>query len=245
MPAETEISWPVTAASRALLADPLDPDYIELRDDFIGGGLSINQGNATIGELGWASIALFNLPVVDWIDSIADHPGIFRIASATATNDGGLITFTGLANSEAGRLPPVVALTGWRLVFIARLSSAANVALQIGLLFDTNGVPAAHGIYWQFDTAAGDTLFSAVCRSAGTETKTPSLVAGNTSWNKFEIFCNTAGTISFSINGGTAINIAANVPTIAMTPVFRVQTRTTASKSLDIDFFGAAFQVSR
>jgi hypothetical protein len=235
-----------TAMTRGLITDPLDLDYMVLRDDFIGGGHAGFGGQNTIGELGWTGASLTGAATIDYIDAVANHPGIFRMTTNTSDNDGALLTFMGTSGSEAGRFPPLNALTGWKVRMVIRLSSAASVGLRCGLALDTNavGAPAA-GIYWQFDTDLSDSFFSAVCRSASTETKTASAVAGDTNWHVIDIFSNTSGTISFQIDGGTAIDITTNVPTIAMTPYFSILTRTTAAKTLDVDSWGAILTVSR
>jgi hypothetical protein len=91
-----------------------------------------------------------------------------------------------------------------------------------------------NGIYWQFDTNAADTNFSAVTRSASTETKTASATAANTAWNLLTIRSDAAGTIIFSING-VDTSISTNVPTVALSPFLRVVTRTAAARSVDVD----------
>lgn len=245
MPSETDIAWPTTSISRGLLADPIDPKYVVLKDEFSGGSTSA-AGQGAIGELGWSQLNITTAATSDWIASVADHPGIFRLSTAANDNDGAVLALNyGLSFSEVGRLPPLNALTGWRVRFIGRINSTASISIRWGLAVDTNSIIPADGIWWQYDTDAPDVNFSAVCRAASLETKTASAVAAATGWMVFDIWSDTSGTISFSINGGTAINIAATVPTVALSPFFNCVTRTTAGKTADVDFWAVQMTVAR
>jgi hypothetical protein len=246
MSAETRIDWPTTTITRGLLADPLDPDYIVVRDDFVGGSRS--AGLPTVGEIGWITLGIGGgLSAGDNIAGVTNHPGIFRIANDTASDNFGASCSLCYSASfgEIGRLQPLNALTGWRLRYVFRLNSSADVGVRIGLTLDGNTAEPADGIWLEYDTDESDTNFTAVCRASSTETKTSLAVAVNTTWNTIDIFSNTAGTISFSLNGGTAVNIATNVPSISMSPWFMVVNRTTSIKTLDMDYFGMLMIVSR
>lgn len=245
MSAETDLVWPTTAVTRALLADPLDVDQIALRDDFIGGGAASNS-TGVIGELGWTQVNITSASTCTWLAAIADHPGIFRMTTGTLDNDGAALTLNyGPAFAIAARLPPVNALTGWRIRFIFRITSTTSISFRIGITDAPQGLKPTNGIFWQYDTDDGDANFSFTCRST-TETKTASAVPADTAWHVVDIFSDTAGTISGSIDGGATINIAATVPTVAMSPWVAIGTRAAAAaRTCDVDFFGLTMTVAR
>lgn len=240
--ATTLSTFASTALTRGLITDPLDPDYLVLKEDFVGG----NVPAGLLGELGWTPVNITSSATMDYITATTNRPGLVQITTGTLDNDGGALALNyGTAFSEAGRIPPLNALTGWKIRFSAKIDATTSISIRWGLAVDPNTVEPANGIYWQYDTDATDSNFSAVCRSASTSTKTASSVAADTNYHVFEIYSNSSGTITFQIDGGTAINITTNIPSIALSPFFNIATRTTAAKSCTIDFWSFLMTVAR
>lgn len=235
----------IPASTLGLLSDPLDKNDIVLRDDFLGGG----QGSTSfgvIGEIGWSIANIVNAGASDWIPSVANHPGIYRLGTGVAANDGQVLTINyGPSFTQMGRVQPLSTITGWAMRFIARLTQTTLCALRFGVAVGADTLKPTNFIGWQYDTTDSDTNFSATCRSAGTETKTASSVAADTNWHVFDISSSVIGTMSFTIDGGTPITISTNVISTAANFFFQMGTRTTASKSADFDMFAFYSTISR
>lgn len=247
MPSETELVWPTTSVTRGWLADPIDPDIIVLRDDFIGGGAASGSFGSW-GELGWSQANIVTAGTTDWIAGIANHPGIIRLGTGANDNDGQVLTLGyGPGFIQIGRLMPLNALAGWKMRFIFRINSTASIAFRIGVVEAAQAqvLKPATFIGWQYDTDDTDVNFSLVCRSASLETKTASAVAADTGWHVVEIYSDTSGTITGTIDGGAAINIAATVTALSTAPFCQLGTRTTAVKTADFDFFGLTATIAR
>lgn len=226
-------------------ADLLEPDLVWLRDDFIGGSTTGSSFGA-IGELGWSVASITGAHASEYITGEANRWGLYRCQSNTTTNDGAqlALNWTGGGFNKVQRIPALNATTGWAARFIARINSTAACNFRIGLMDDPQSALPANGMWIEYE-AASDTFFTAVCRAAGTETESVTAVTADTGWHVFDISCSVSGTISFSVDGGSAVTIATNVPSAALCPSMIIQTTTTAAKSADIDFFGLRATVAR
>lgn len=240
----TTMTFPTVSGNIMSYQDVMNEDWVVMRDDFIGGSTSGTNFGA-IGELGWSAATIAGTSVFDWITGVSNRWGIFRAETATAGSDAAQISLNwGASFSKVQRIPPLNAITGWKFRFIARINSIAACNFRIGLVDDPQNAQPSNGIWFEFE-AASDTFYTAVTRSGGSETESASAVAADTGWHVFDIYSNVAGTILFSVDGGSAISLAATVPSAALCPSMIIQTTTTAAKSADIDFFAMYAPITR
>lgn len=104
--------------------------------------------------------------------------------------------------------------------------------------------PPTGGIYIEKDLA--DTQWFGVCRSASTSTRTASLgtvTSGN--WVRLRMRRVSTTEIAFSLNDGTEIKVATNVPTGAQALYTQIVNDDGVAKSFDIDFCELLVAVSR
>lgn len=169
------------------------------------------------------------------------NPGQVSFTTPAISGQGVYIGKGNLAGS-AGTFGALGSNAGWELNWIAKISATTNICLRIGLVGTGQAAADAPtgGIYVEYDTANTgntNTNFTWVTRSASTPTySTTNAIAADTNFHRFRIRSLVAGTILFSVDGGTEASIATNVPTVIMAPFFQVITRTTATATATLDF---------
>lgn len=177
------------------------------------------------------------------------HVGIFRLgntntsvgnyASLSLATGAPLVPFpyqTDLANATAL----------WEEDWIFSLTQTTNVHADLG--FATSGTNATENVssYFvgiRFDSSLSDTNFM----FGANGTFVSSGVAADTGWHHLKIKNTAVGTISMSLDGGTAVTACASGCTITatwqsaqrMTPAALIEAVTNAqANTLDLDFFG-------
>lgn len=201
---------------------------LHLRDEFLSGQWS----DTNIGSLGWRA---------NTIGAAGTHA---TIAPGTDNWGGVLITSSNVAGRAEGiaLVPdgggganyPIRNLnlaTNWSMKVRFALNQTTDTRFYIGFSGDTTGILPAAGIFFRYDTNRGDANFTAECRSASTSTSTSMAVAADTSDHTIRIYSTSAGTISFSLDGATAITIATNVPSAQVAPILLIGTDAAASKA--------------
>jgi len=217
--------------------DPLDEDSIWLREEFASGA---EATDGDLGDLGWEVIRSgAGVPVGQAGE--ANHPGIWRLVTGTTSDQ---YTLVNVSNNRAS----IIALSSstFESKFIARQSSCADVGVNIGWVAGgAHAVSPTTGIYVRLDTADADTNYQFVVGD-GTEQINDTAVACNTNWNLFRLYSTDGGTtMSLDINGSNVATETLNIPTAVLSPAFQVQTRTTADKTLDLDFFAFETTLTR
>lgn len=171
-------------------------------------------------------------------------------SASTFTNQGQLKLTTGAVSGNGGALykgngaASVGALNtnaGWEWNAVLTLGAITNIAFRAG--FVLQGQEAADtptdGIWVRFDTTPGDTLYTFECRaagsSAGSTSTTNSIAPVALTFAHLKIRSTVAGTILFSVNGGTETAISTNVPTGLLKPFFQVLTRTASAQFMTTD----------
>ena len=215
------------------------------RDDFLSSTSTLTSITATAtitGDSGlWnAAIVGAGTQIFGSNASTFTNPGAFSLAtSAAATGDGIALFKCNTVNVGNPSFGALGSNADWEINWIVEINSVASVCLRVGLCAASTQTadPPTGGIWIRFDTAASDTFFTAECRSASTSTT--SVLATSPSANtfyRFRIRSLVAGTILFSVNGGSEVSINTNVPTVVLGPWMQLITRTAASKTAIIDF---------
>lgn len=172
---------------------PLQPQTrIYLKDEFASGNIT----SGSIGELGWVFDAIGSGGGVSQVSTTYGHPqmGVVRVYS-TVNAAGETLSSgnSGYINSATNR--------SWRVTFVGNTDQTTAVRLYFGLGDGTTALQA-NGIGFRYDTTLGDTAWMAYVMSGGTQSATTTGVAVNTTaFPRFQIECNSAGTITYFIDG--------------------------------------------
>jgi hypothetical protein len=169
------------------------------------------------------------------------NPGVMTISSAaTAGGDGCAICKGSGGSASMGALG---SNAGWEANFVIASATLTNVALRVGFVL---GGQQAHdaptdGIWVEFDTSntgKSDTDYTWVTAKASTYnySTTNSIAPVASTFVRLRIRSLVAGTILFSVNGGTETAISTDVPTGALQLFMQSLTRTTAIRTLQVDF---------
>jgi hypothetical protein len=190
-----------------------------LKDDFIAGATATS-------ELQWQNMG----GTISRVAGLADHPGILRY-DTTATS--GTLAGMTLGQNGTGTFLPAEMFD---MTWILRLNTNdANTLVRIGLEATGNSNPDSNGIY--IEKLAADTQWFGVTRAASSQNRTTALANVSTNWVKFRIRRVNATTVAFSLDDGAETTATLTIPTVALQPILFITNSTTASKTIDIDFF--------
>lgn len=167
------------------------------------------------------------------------NPGVLVIPTGTTSGNGAAF-FKG--GSGVGIYGALGSNGGWEWDGIFKIASTATIAVRYGIVKSGQFVsdPPTDGMYVEYDTANTgntDTKFTWVTRSASTSAYgTTGAINADTNYHHFKIRSVVAGTILFSVDGGTEYSTTTDVSTGLMTVFFQVLTRTTSAATLSVDF---------
>lgn len=223
--------------------DPGVKNFVRLFDDFTGDVIA-DQWSAAQGSDGQGAIA-----------------------AVVASSIGGVVRLTS-GDAGSGTAADASILThglNWRasngglyLRVRAALESAANVCVNIGftdvLATTTLEMPVtisgttlttatANGVVFVYDTAQTNDFWHMQGVKADTDTaiNNSSVLPVAATYNTYEIFINDSGAASFYIDEIFKGAVANAVTTsTALTPVIGIETRTTTTKYIDIDYIEVA-----
>lgn len=219
-------------------------DYMFEWDDFFGGDNTVGM----IGKLGWRlgvnGVLSTSVTNCSFQATAADHPGIYQIGTGTTDNDHRHILLCGSSQAHT-RMS-----TGTKIKFVVNITSVSDVGYFIGLSNSSTGLydsGATRYLAVRADTDDGDTVFYVVEKDGGSETKTSTGVSFATGWHVIEIEITSTGTSATVTVDGTPINVSTAIFVSAGNgfPVAEVRTRTTSSKTLQIDYYSDRELVSR
>jgi len=236
--------------ARDFLANPAS---VILREDFANSAEANNQivvegfansaePNNQIGELGWAEFGTGTGQTITSPVSPNPNIGIRRLTSgSTAAGNGKTIYLS--------RIIPIGSVN-WEICWVAALSQTTDCDMIVGLTNDNVGIGITRfggksmGVRY---SSAVDTNFMFFSKNtdldwAANDSNNFSVSSGvavNTNYNTFRLR-NVNGVYSASINGGafvTITNTLTGITSNSMIPFFYIATRTTANRSLNVDFF--------
>lgn len=218
--------------------------YVFFSDDFLGDVID-DAWSAAEGNDAQAIIATINAQAGGVVRMVTGDTAVVAESAQSLThglnwkaNQGGLYM--------AARVK-LVSSTADVCVNIGFTDTLATTTLEepitlSGTTLTTNASDAAVFVY---DTAATNDFWHLQGVKADTDTALLNSATGPTAdaWQLFEVAIDTNGTASFYIDGvlkGTVAN--AVTTTVALTPVITAMARTTASKTVDVDYVVVAAQ---
>lgn len=248
----------LTAADIPSAAGITSPATAGFREDFLGWGL-INQAitvspNLANGDTTWLVMSLGGTT-----NTLVSSPGTFlnpgqlTFTTLNVSADGMVLYKGGDSASGGASVASLGALgsnAGWELHFIAKLSQTTLCAMRLGVVAggSENVAAPTNGIWIEYDTsnASSSTDFTWVTASAAsTNYSTTNAIAVDTNFHHFRIRSTVAGTIGFSVDGGTEATVSTDVPTVALGVFITLVTRTGTAKSCVLDFVSYSASTGR
>lgn len=177
--------------------------------------------------------------------------GTITVSATTAGPTGDAIGILDMTSSSGGGISSGSSVLSWNpsthtfdVLIRANLRTTTSISACWGMnaSITTTETTATDLISVCYDTTQSDTNFMYVTRAASTSTRTSSGVAADTAWHTFRIRSTTAGTILFSIDGGTETSQSTNVPTANIFPVIIVKS---TSGHIQTDYYFANLALSR
>jgi hypothetical protein len=231
------------------LTDAVDfiatPNNIILRDDFISGGST----TGIVGDLGWFVFSSGGGTGASITGPLLVFPNIGAriLTCGNATNAGQVVYLGSLIN--------LLTYANWELCFVVKLNQTTDCDLIVGLTKDNGaiGIGKFGGIsFGARYSSATDTDFMFYSKNtnltfAANDANNYAIssgVAAGTTYNTFRIRSTVAGALQMSINGGSfvAVDTSSITTSGVFIPFFYIATRTTTSKSIDVDFFSMKIQ---
>jgi len=116
--------------------------------------------------------------------------------------------------------PPLGANANWTMIYRVKLSATTAVQVYFGFVQNqfAGAVPPASWFGFRFDTVNSLTAFQGEACTTNTCTSTANLATVDTAYHTYKMRSTSAGTILFSVDGGTELSVATNVPTGNVTP---------------------------
>lgn len=201
--------------------DPASTMFLD--DDF----MSATTTTTNFSTLGW-TVANGSQA---FVAGVANHPGILqKTTGATAA-----VAYLALRGTPATGLFLPAEL--FDMTWIVRLNTNdANTVIRMGLTSDPSSSAPTHGIY--VEKKAADTQWFGTCRATNSENRTAALATIDTNFHRFRIWRSDASTISFSIDGGTALTQTSTIPTAALMVGLTITNNSAAEdKTIDLDYF--------
>ncbi len=225
---------------------PVGVGAIGFKDDFITftGSGNISTSAAFQCDTPWLAVQVSagTQSASQTTDATFANPGNIKFTT-TSTSGQGVALFKGNVAGGSGVLGALGSNAGWELHVIVKLGQTTNCCLRIGAAKSGQAASDAptDGIYFEYDTANtsnSDTKFTGVIRSSSTSSyiNTHSINA-DTNFHHFRIRSTSAGTVGFTVDGGTEDTLNSNVTTSALTPFFQLITRTAGTANATIDYF--------
>jgi len=175
------------------------------------------------------------------------NPGVLQLQTGATSGNGNSILKAFGASSNLGNLG---SNAGWQLNFIFKLASTSTICVRMGLTStnENNVDPPTDGFWAEYDTANANSNTSFTWRTSVSSTtaySTTNSKVADTSFHHIRIRSTVAGTIGFTIDGGTEFTTTTDVSTIGMMVFFQVITRANSAAELDLDFVSYAAATGR
>jgi hypothetical protein len=215
-----------------------DFDFISAPGTFGAAG-ALFQG----GRQFWESSGV-GTTTVKTLAAVADHPGILQLTTGSTSGNAGNLLGGGFGfaggSANVGSIIQFANITN--VMWIVRLVSNASVRMFLGMI---GAVSLNDSIEFLFDTNTSASL-QLNTRAGGTQTQDLVTMPTANTWVRYEMQV-TSTQVQFFIDGvQVGTTHTTNLPTgVALTPFISVQTRTGATKTLDLDLFWLRGSVSR
>ena len=232
--------------------NPLDSSVMNAVDEFLPG----RNTNGLAGELHWDVVTLGTSCGDYMSQGVANHPGIFFLASGSNSGDGCSLTLSDSVDGAVYTFANLGAGGAWssweaQAIFQTDANGVGSARYLIGFS-DTQGAyhPAnGNEIAVRYDPAGGgcssnDSTTNWVYEVSVSGTRTCAnsgvAVAPNT-WYHVRIYSTTPGIIQFQINGANSGSVAA-APTATLTPQFITMSTGGGTEGLSVDWWAMKMQ---
>jgi uncharacterized protein (UPF0333 family) len=223
-----QTSWPLLDANlRTTYTTIIQTRAANFFDDFDG---------STVG-MGWTAVNSGTSAAEALVDVVAGENtmGVLQwFTGTTATGRAALVRNTGATALGQGKFDITLRAKVPTLSVVAQ-----EFSVQLGL-HDATTKDAVDGVYFHYDRLGyGSDVIRCVTSSASTRTTNSSGVTMNTSWNKYHIKINPAGTQAlFYINNNLVCTHTTNMPTAVTSPRIQiVKSAGTTARTLLVDYW--------
>jgi len=223
-------------AAYTLHYNPLDLSVLDVREDFLGGGIT----DGTIGQYGWRLVTIGGAPVATRLSGGLSNPGLVRISTTATAGQGGCLAL-GDNTSAGAMLSGLSNMSAWAFRWKFQLQVSGGTNFYIGLLNQVNVSNPADfiGIRYNSQASVGDTGFNFVCLKGTVSTKVSLASAnGNSGMHNVTIRMDTSGTVICEFDTLASQSITTNLPAVGLTPAMTLVTLSALSKQASVDFFG-------
>ena len=228
---------PLLANDQGIPAWASPRNYVWLYDEFM-------TGNTVASQLNWTlQVANSGNSTLNASTATLANPGVFYLNTQTNTAGASAIKLA-QPNGNCG----CILLGGGFIstVFYCKLPVLSNgtdtYLVTLGLIdVSSNLTTISDGVYFTYSDSGSSPDWVANCTKASSTTSTTSNLAADTSWHRYRIDINAAGSsVAFYVDD-VALNISpltTNIPTLQIAPVLIIQKSAgTTSRSLAIDYF--------
>jgi hypothetical protein len=212
-----------------------DRSIVVLRDEFVGGNIS---SYSELGELGWRMANIHGSNSFALVQGHSGRPGVYQVNATTGSGTNALDVYLNAGSNGANAFNNLSAEANWQLDWSLALTSTATEIVRVGFFNTNSSMSLNRAVFIRYDTSAGDTTFKGVTVQSGTVASTVDLgvtPAASTFYN-LRLRAGTAGTVYFSVNGGTEYSATvSNAGTLQLG--VQLQTLEAVQKSLYLDYF--------
>lgn len=209
-------------------------NYVTMYDDFLG--------QTTAGAYAWgASTASGGSSAVqNGITLTSQTIGLINLFTGGSTTGGSALQLPNIFVLGGG----VISLT-WRSIIPTLSNGTDRFTIYQGLSVGGNSTPT-DGIWFQYSDNVNSGQWQIICRGSSTSTTTNTSTAADTSFHKFRIDINAAGSsVTFYIDGTSVGTIATHIPTAAIGPWANIlKSAGTNSLNLILDYFKAYYALT-
>lgn len=216
----------------------IDPEWIRIREDFVGGGNADQQR----GEMGWRQTNIVGTATFGSTAS-SNHPGIVSITTPAVSGQGGSVSC-----APGGQAPIGNNVTGpWQAYFIFQLSQTGSTNFIAGFANATD--TPTRGTWVRYNTRPGvaDTGFMFETFNSGPDTVVSSDIQADTNWHVVRMWKNytAESVVYFQMDTGAIKSVTQNDNSAARYPVFILKAETGSAVSVNIDYFGYEAALNR
>ncbi len=227
-----------------------------IKDEFITN--TSDTGYSKLGELGWTGRHSGGTSTWTYASSTVGNPGQLALTTNGSTPTSGNYVAIQTGGFAIGVTTGALVFEMWVTL---KVPTTTSVGVYAGLSWDDSVFPDSTNqrfIGVRYDTSVGtpDTQWHLVCEDAsGAESSVTSAVAFSgsvdTNFNTFCVYGNGDGTIrarmfdSSGVQVGSEITTASHVPANGIFPYIGVATKTSATRSVTVDYFSLAIQTAR
>jgi hypothetical protein len=213
----------------AALRKITDPTFLELEDEFLGGGIT----SGTIGNIGWTETS--SAAGTNSLQAGGVGKGsVFRLTTGAVLGNNKRIHLGATASD-----PIILPTSSDRFRFCVRIPIITTVTVRIGLMQDVSAAAGGTaGAFVEFDPASAAT-WRGITRQASVSS-TPAVLGSAVivnNWYFIEVRRRPSGTVwELLLNGNAAVTLTTQLPTTACNFGALLQTGAAAARNLDFDY---------